>query len=127
MARLTRVFAFGLAAFVTALWTAGGCAVAGDDPWPLAAAFGTPDWLSLSGSHRTRFETLDGRFRAGRNGGDQVLVFRTTLHGELRLEDLRLGVELADSRAKVTRPTSTHTPCAQFLSRIQSRAGPSCL
>lgn len=102
MAGLTRALSrLGLAAIVTALWAAGGCVAADDGPWRLADAIKAPDWLSLSGSQRTRFETLDGQFRAGRNGGDQVLVFRTTLHGELRLEDLRLSIELADSRAKL--------------------------
>ncbi len=108
MAGLTRALsALGLAAIVTASWATGGCFAAGDEPWRLADAIEAPDWLLLSGSHRTRFETLDGQFRAGRNGGDQVLVFRTTLHGELQLDDLRLGVELADSRAKLA---DTGTP-----------------
>jgi len=100
MAGLTRLLStFGLATIVVSAWAASSSVAAGDKPWRLSDALQTPDWLSLGGSHRTRFETLDGQFRAGRNGGDQVLVFRTTLRGELRLEDLRLRVELADSRA----------------------------
>ncbi len=76
-------------------------ALAEDGPWRLSEAIGLPDWLSLGGTHRTRFETLDGQFRAGRNGGDQVLVLRTTLLGEFHLERLRLGAEFMDSRAEL--------------------------
>lgn len=67
-------------------------------PWRLAEAAALPDWLHVSGSHRTRYETLDGRYRAGRTGGDQMLALRTIVLTELRGERLRAGVELIDSR-----------------------------
>ena len=62
-------------------------------------AAGLPDWLSVSGTQRTRFENLDGRFRRGRSGGDQMLALRTIVLTELRAEALSVGVEFIDSRA----------------------------
>ena len=62
-------------------------------------AAGFPDWLSVSGTQRTRFENLDGRFRRGRTGGDQMLALRTIVLAELQTEPLTFGVELIDSRA----------------------------
>ncbi|MDK1024186.1 MAG: hypothetical protein QGD92_08150 [Gammaproteobacteria bacterium] len=42
--------------------------------WWLEQALALPQWLSLSGTHRTRYETLDSQFRTGTNGSDQILV-----------------------------------------------------
>ena len=67
-------------------------------PWRLASAAKLPQWLHLAGTHRIRYETLDGQFRAGRGGGDQTLALRTTFLAELRGEALRAGVEMVDSR-----------------------------
>ncbi len=68
-------------------------------PWRLATAADLPPWLHLSGSHRTRYETLGGQFRAARDGGDQMLALRTIILTELRGEALRAGIEIIDSRA----------------------------
>ena len=88
-----------LAAALVVSLLAGAPPGAGADPWRVRSAAGLPDWVSVSGSHRTRYETLDGQFRATRNGGDQVIAFRTLLLTELRFEPLRIGVEIIDSRA----------------------------
>ena len=76
-------------------------AQAENDPWRLNSALGLPPSLSLSGTHRMRIENLDGQFRAGRDGGDQVFVFRTLVHGKLKLGTFTLGAELQDSRAEL--------------------------
>lgn len=68
-------------------------------PWCAADALGLPDWLHLSGSHRTRYEALDGQFRAGRGGSDQMVALRTILLTEVRAGALRSGIEIIDSRA----------------------------
>jgi hypothetical protein len=68
-------------------------------PWRLVSAADLPAWLHVSGSHRTRYETLDNQFRSVRQGGDQMLALRSILLTELRLDPLRIGVELIDSRA----------------------------
>ncbi|MFW6413644.1 MAG: alginate export family protein [Oceanicaulis sp.] len=55
--------------------------------------------FSLEGEVRARYETLDGQFRAGRGGGDQLLAFRSLLHGRADFGPVTFGVELQDSRA----------------------------
>ncbi|HLA41608.1 MAG TPA: alginate export family protein, partial [Candidatus Glassbacteria bacterium] len=72
---------------------------AADEPWRLSNAAGLPDALSLTGQHRMRYETLDGQFRNGRRGGDQALMFRTSLLAELALDRVKIVVEGLDSRA----------------------------
>ncbi|MEQ8404852.1 MAG: alginate export family protein [Oceanicaulis sp.] len=54
--------------------------------------------FSLEGEARVRYETLEGQFRAGRGGGDQLLAFRSLLHGRADLGAVAVGVELQDSR-----------------------------
>lgn len=57
-----------------------------------------PDWLSLSLESRIRYETLDGQFRAGGSGGDQILSLRTLLAAEADAGPVTFGLELQDSR-----------------------------
>ncbi len=71
-------------------------------PWRIDQLQLTPDWLSLSGQHRTRFETLDNQFRNNRDGGDQALVFRTTIRADVNLERVAFAAEMMDSRAALT-------------------------
>ncbi len=75
-------------------------------PWELEKAMNMPDWLHLSVSHRTRYESLDGQYRASinglpGNGGDQALVFRTLIHARADLNYLTLGAEIQDSRIEL--------------------------
>ena len=67
------------------------------EPWRLRQALA--QWLNLSGTHRTRYETLDSQFRAGRNGSDQVLVVRTSVMAEFHRGDFAIAGEWMDSRA----------------------------
>ena len=69
------------------------------DPWRLQEAIKLPSWLSLSGSFRTRYESLDSQFRVGRDGGDQILLMRTTAKAEIHHGPLTFSAELQDSRA----------------------------
>ncbi len=57
-----------------------------------------PEWLSVSGESRIRYESLDGQFRADRTGSDQLLLFRTLLAVEADTGPVSLGLELQDSR-----------------------------
>ncbi len=66
---------------------------------PLHNALGLPLGLNLGGTHRVRYETLDSQFRAGRNGGDQILVLRTTLKATLYRGDTAITGEMIDARA----------------------------
>ncbi|MFM1941259.1 MAG: hypothetical protein RI897_241 [Verrucomicrobiota bacterium] len=70
-------------------------------PWRLSDAVGLPGWLDVSGTHRARYETLDGQFRALRSGGDQVLAFRTTLRMEAKAERVSVVGEMVDSRQEL--------------------------
>jgi len=67
-------------------------------PWRLADALGLPDWLGLSGEQRTRYETLNGQFRAGRKGSDQALALRTSLVADLKTRPVGILAEIMDSR-----------------------------
>lgn len=86
-------------------------AVAADEgPWRIDSVLNLPAWLSISGQHRTRFETVDEQFRAGRNGDDQILVFRTNVLTEIMLRNWRFGLEILDARqayAKDDTPINT--------------------
>ncbi|MCA3696174.1 alginate export family protein, partial [Aquidulcibacter sp.] len=66
-----------------------------------------PDWLSLSGESRVRYESLDGQFRAGGRGGDQALAFRTLILAEAKFEPVTFGLELQDSRKELNDTGST--------------------
>lgn len=67
-------------------------------PWRLDPILAPPDWLSVSGEHRIRYETLDGQFRANRQGSDQALALRTSLVTQFKTEPLEALVELLDAR-----------------------------
>ncbi len=58
----------------------------------------------LGGEHRTRYETMDGRFRAGEAGRDQQLALRTRLFFGIQniFDPVRFTVALQDSRASLT-------------------------
>ena len=71
---------------------------AADEPFRLDEALNAPDWLTLSGEARVRYESLGGQFRAGREGGDQLLLFRTLLLVEADAGSVSFGIELQDSR-----------------------------
>ena len=49
-------------------------AQAQDSPWRLQSAFGAPDWLTVGGSYRLRYEYMDNTFRVLDPGQDELLV-----------------------------------------------------
>ena len=55
--------------------------------------------FDLWGETRVRYETLDGQFRSGRTGGDQVLAIRSLLAGSVGWEGFKVVGELHDARA----------------------------
>ena len=73
--------------------------VAESIPWRVQNALALPSWLSLSGSYRTRYETLDSQFRAGRDGGDQILLLHTTLKAAVHHGPFTVAGEMLDARA----------------------------
>ncbi len=71
---------------------------AAEDPWRINSALSLPESISISGQHRTRYETVDEQFRAGRSGDDQILVFRTNILAKLMLQNWTFGLEVLDAR-----------------------------
>ena len=60
---------------------------------------GSGAYVKFTGETRARYESLDGRFRAGRDGSDQALFFRTLLGIEVGNEHVAIGAEMQDSRS----------------------------
>ncbi|SVB52031.1 uncharacterized protein METZ01_LOCUS204885, partial [marine metagenome] len=69
-----------------------------DNPWRLSNALKRSDTFVLTGTHRSRYEALDGQFRAGGIGKDDIFVTRTTLKAQLNVNRSRVVAELMDSR-----------------------------
>ena len=84
--------------FAAFLLCGGALSAGAQEPFRLEDAVQAPDWLTLSGEARVRYESLDGQFRAGRDGGDQLLLFRTLLLAEADAGPVSFGIELQDSR-----------------------------
>lgn len=87
--------------------------------WNLHDALKLPKWLSLSVEQRTRYETVDGSFKAGGKGGDQQIPLQTDLWLEAHLANFRAGVEFLDARQvgsdSGTGINSTHVDEADFI------------
>lgn len=66
--------------------------------WNLHDTLNLPKWLSLLVEQRTRYETMDGMFKAGGNGGDQQIPLQTDVFLEARYKPLHAGVEFLDAR-----------------------------
>jgi len=66
-----------------------------------------PDWLTLHGEQRTRYETSDRRYRPGESGGDQQFPFRTRLQLGVNWKHFWLYSEAQDSRVTGTDSGST--------------------
>jgi hypothetical protein len=71
------------------------------EPARATAQSATESRFQLSGTHRTRYESLDPQFRAGFGNSDQALSLRTSLSFDLALNHLRLFGEIIDSRAQL--------------------------
>jgi hypothetical protein len=105
--RMSKPHISGVLPFVLFLFLLGslafprGIAIA-DDSLSLNAAIGLPDWFSITGEHRSRYETLNSQFRANSSGSDQILSLRTLVQTELRLnKNFKIKAELQDSRAEL--------------------------
>jgi hypothetical protein len=68
-------------------------------------------WLDIGVEQRTRYETLDNRFRLGEVGSDQQLPLMTRFRLEIKrvIAPLGLAFEFQDSRAYLTDSGSTIT------------------
>lgn len=66
---------------------------------PTYAQSETPDWLSIHGESRVRYQSTQNQFRVNRSGGDQLLLFRTLVDIKADTGPITFGLELQDSRA----------------------------
>ncbi len=66
--------------------------------WNLHDALNLPKWLNFSLEQRTRYETMDGSFKAKGQGGDQQIPLQTDLWLEASWHRFRLGGEFLDAR-----------------------------
>jgi hypothetical protein len=64
-------------------------------PWRLSDGSGP---LQISGGQLLRYESLNGQYRAGRSGSDQVLLARSNVRAELTFNAVDLGIEVLDAR-----------------------------
>jgi hypothetical protein len=73
-------------------------------PESLREVLKLPSWLIVGGQQRTRYETLNGRWRAGEQGSDQQVALRTRLFFAVKdiFDPMRFTLELQDSRATLT-------------------------
>ena len=67
--------------------------------WNLHNTLGLPDWLSMNVEQRTRYEDINGTFRANTMGGDQQIALQTDLWLQAQLGNFRFATEFMDSRA----------------------------
>jgi len=95
-------------------------------PWTLQAAIGQPSNFTLSGSFRSRQESLSGQFRPNRGDSDQGLALRTSIAAEYRAPWLRLNAEVIDARVYgVDRDSTVSTSEVNALELVQANVGTS--
>ncbi|MGZ5009777.1 MAG: alginate export family protein [Methylobacter sp.] len=87
--------------------------------WNLHDTLGLPKWLAMSLEQRTRYETMDGTYKANGKGGDQQIPLQTDLWLQATLGSFRLGAEFLDARAlnadSGSGVNNTHANQADFL------------
>lgn len=76
-----------------------------------------PSWLQVHAEHRTRYESVDVRYRANEPGGDQQLDFRTRLQvrltaprafGYAEIQDSRIALDDSVSTVGISQVLDTH-------------------
>lgn len=99
-------------------------ATAADAPWTLGTTLDLPAALSLSGTYRIRVETLDGAYRAGLGGSDQMLDERLLLNARLTMGHVFAQVELEDARQQLAdRGSALGTDIVNTVEPLQMMVG----
>lgn len=87
--------------------------------WNLHDALNLPKWLSLTVEQRTRYEVMDGSFKANSKGGDQQIPLQTDVWLQANLGAFRIGTEFLDARAlgvdSGSGVNNTHADTADFI------------
>lgn len=92
--------------------------------WTLDEAL-MPENVSLTFTHRTRYEGLDDPFRTANAGQSytDILVHRTLIHGRVTLPGrVTIGAELQDSRAHLTSDSIRNNTIQNALEILQAYA-----
>lgn len=88
-------------------------------PAPAAASSPLPSWLQLHVEQRTRYETVDTRYRTTEVGGDQQLGFRTRLQVGATTPRAWAFAEFQDSRVTLDDSASTLNIGAVAKTKVQ--------
>jgi hypothetical protein len=95
-----------------------------DKAWTLEEALGNPEGLRISASIRARYAALHDQFRPGLDRNDDLVTIRTDVFAEYDTGPIRIGGELADSRAYFGDPgSSIGTGEVNALEPIQAYVG----
>lgn len=86
-----------LSIFVALMGVASQC-LAADAPWRLNDVLDLPEGFSISGTHRTRLETLSNNVRLGTSKNDEILTFQTFLNTRYDKDRFGAQLELIDVR-----------------------------
>lgn len=93
-------------------------------PWRLEEAVDVPDWFSIGGSYRGRYETLNHPYRAGASGSDEIFAGLLLLNARLTLGSFYANVELEDSRQRLADSrTALGTDSVNTLEPLQAQVG----
>lgn len=105
-------------------WTGLASAAQDAGPWRLDAAIDSPELVSLGGSYRVRYETLNHPYRAGATGSDEILVGRLLLNARVTLRSFYVNLEFEDSRQQLADSGSAlGTDSVNTLEPLQMLAG----
>ena len=105
-------------------WSGVSAAAEESTPWRLEDAMAAPDWFSIGGTYRIRYETLDHPYRAGASGSDEILVGRLLLNARVRLDRFYANLELEDSRQELAdRQTALGTDSVNAFEPLQALVG----
>lgn len=95
-----------------------------EKPWRLESALGVPEWLSIKGDFRLRYENMENTFRIVGPAQDELLVSRLLVHARATGERFYGGFELQDSRAWLDQDlTPVGTGDVNALEPLQLYAG----
>lgn len=116
---------FGVASIALATgWSGAASAAEETPPWRLEQALAAPEWFSIGGSYRARYETLSHPYRANASGSDEIFVSHLLLNVRLTLDAFYTHLELEDSRQRLADSRSAiGTDSVNTLEPLQALVG----
>jgi hypothetical protein len=116
---------FGVAAWVLVSgWSGVVSAAQETKPWRIESAVDSFDGLSVGGSYRLRYETLNHPYRSGATGSDEILVGRLLLNARFTVQNFYANFELEDARQELADSgTALGTDSVNTLEPLQALIG----